>query len=270
MGRFGTIVTATLPALLLFVGSAAAEVRPLSPVRVSQLLQEASGLWLIDIRSPGAFERGHVEGALNIPAESLDVQQFPRRKLLVLVDNSLGNVRAQRAGDRLIARGQEKVFFVAGGIRAWSRSGLPLIGNGNFWDHARVMPGELEQAREAGVAVEVFDLRSVRERQMGPVDGATVFDGISFHDRLVAVRRLLKGRPAEGKSPTLTAANPVVVILPTRARAADVYRQYFWALESDIRILEGAFVLASSNRQKRVATTGDCATCPGETMDSGY
>jgi predicted sulfurtransferase len=62
----------------------------ITPERAYNLVKEGSGLWLVDVRSEAEFQQGHLEGAVNIPAETLPLKKFSKQKILVLVDDSLG------------------------------------------------------------------------------------------------------------------------------------------------------------------------------------
>ena len=88
-------------------------------------LQQPDAPFVLDVRSPGEWRAGHVEGALHLPGGSLPKQlgQVPA-DLPVHVfrgsgyRSSIGTSVLQRAG-------RKNVINVVGGMSAWSAQGLP-------------------------------------------------------------------------------------------------------------------------------------------------
>lgn len=76
---------------------------------------------LVDIRPERLFREGHIEGAVNIPLDSLPARYYeiPFRGSVVLVD---GDGRASfLAASYLKSRGYTDVVRLRGGMTAWSR-----------------------------------------------------------------------------------------------------------------------------------------------------
>jgi rhodanese-related sulfurtransferase len=80
---------------------------------------------LIDVRTPGEFNGGHIAGAVNIPVEELDqrLSEVPADKDIVVYCRS-GN-RSATASRILTSSGFEGVYDM-GGIIAWQQAGLPI------------------------------------------------------------------------------------------------------------------------------------------------
>lgn len=80
---------------------------------------------LIDVRTPGEFDGGHIAGAVNIPVEELDqrLSEVPTDKDIVVYCRS-GN-RSATASRILTSSGFEGVYDM-GGIIAWQQAGLPV------------------------------------------------------------------------------------------------------------------------------------------------
>lgn len=80
---------------------------------------------LIDVRTPGEFNGGHIAGAVNIPVEELDqrLSEVPTDKDIVVYCRS-GN-RSATASRILTSSGFEGVYDM-GGIIAWQQAGLPI------------------------------------------------------------------------------------------------------------------------------------------------
>ncbi len=81
----------------------------------------AGPVCLIDVRTPGEFAGGHIEGAQNIPLSSLSSAELEQQPVW-LICRSGG--RSARGAAELSGRGVE-VVDVAGGMSAWSSAGLP-------------------------------------------------------------------------------------------------------------------------------------------------
>lgn len=140
----GVIVVLTLVALAVvaFSGSQApaptadgetvaalpdASVSPqrISPAQYIEYLQDSDHV-LIDVRTPGEFSGGHIEGAGNInsveAANRLD--EFPRDQTIVLYCNS-GN-RSGQVAQMLRQAGFTNVYDL-GGIQTWTSQGYPTV-----------------------------------------------------------------------------------------------------------------------------------------------
>jgi rhodanese-related sulfurtransferase len=84
-----------------------------------------AGLVLVDVRSPIEFEAEHIEGAVNVPLETLDsrCEEVPRKGQLVVICRS--GKRAERGAYTLMGQGfQPKIL--EGGMVAWRKAGLPI------------------------------------------------------------------------------------------------------------------------------------------------
>lgn len=108
------------------------------PVRIQQLTVQQvyerlpdleSGLILLDVRTPEEWVNdGHIEGATLIPLDELENRasdELPQDAEIIVYCRS-GN-RSATATEFLIEAGYANVSEMAGGIRAWSESGLPLV-----------------------------------------------------------------------------------------------------------------------------------------------
>ena len=84
---------------------------------------------LIDVRIKGEFAKAHLLFAVSIPLEKLELvfhQLVPRFKTpIILCDDGSG--MAERAADRLIQFGYNRIDILQGGIHAWKEAGLSLI-----------------------------------------------------------------------------------------------------------------------------------------------
>jgi len=79
-------------------------------------------LLIVDVRSAEEFAAGHVEGAVNIPLETIGSHEsgLPRDRLIVTVCGK-GGGRSDRAAQELRARGFKSVRSLCGGTDGWQK-----------------------------------------------------------------------------------------------------------------------------------------------------
>jgi glyoxylase-like metal-dependent hydrolase (beta-lactamase superfamily II) len=89
------------------------------------LRASAAGPLLLDVRSPLEFESERIEGAVNVPLDTLDtrVDEIPEQADVVVVCRT--GVRATIAVESL-ARVGRRARVLDGGLNAWRRARLPL------------------------------------------------------------------------------------------------------------------------------------------------
>jgi rhodanese-related sulfurtransferase len=87
------------------------------------------GAMIIDVRSPEAYESGHIVNARNIALSELEsskeLAKKQRNKTLVIVCDD--GARSGKAANVLRNAGFESAFSVKGGLRSWQAESLPLI-----------------------------------------------------------------------------------------------------------------------------------------------
>ncbi len=90
-------------------------------------LQARPDLLLVDVRTPGEYEAGHVPGARLLPLQELDgrLEELAELKAagepVYVICQSGG--RSARAADRLVEEGFAEVINVEGGTGAWIAAG---------------------------------------------------------------------------------------------------------------------------------------------------
>lgn len=83
---------------------------------------------VIDVRTPGEFETGHIEGSYNVPLDLLDEHAADLAGLdhhVVLVCRS--GARATKALDQLVAAGTSNLRLLDGGMLAWTAAGYDVV-----------------------------------------------------------------------------------------------------------------------------------------------
>lgn len=119
-------------ALLLASGVAGApkfEVVDLTAPEAKALMEKppAEGLLILDVRTPGEYAEGHLEGAVLADFKSADfeaqLKKLDRSKPVLLYCRT-GN-RSGKSLPTLQRLGFGKIFHFTGGITAWKKAGYP-------------------------------------------------------------------------------------------------------------------------------------------------
>ena len=111
---------------------AAAERAPLSVIPqigafdLSESLKHG-GVTLVDVRNPGEWSAGHIQGATHSPLGHLGrrFEEIPRDKPIVM--QCAAGARSMIGASMLKARGIDRVINLTGGFGAWASAGLPTV-----------------------------------------------------------------------------------------------------------------------------------------------
>ena len=95
----------------------------------------ASGLVVVDVRSPGEYAATHIRGSYNLPLDALPEVAPQLRSLrgetVALVCRT--GMRAGQAETLLRNAGVESARVLPGGIESWEQAGLPLDRGRGTW-----------------------------------------------------------------------------------------------------------------------------------------
>jgi rhodanese-related sulfurtransferase len=85
---------------------------------------EDPAVHVLDVRTPGEFETGHIEGAYNVPLDLLgehvrDLAALDHKVVLVCQSGA----RATKALEQLVAAGKSNLRLLQGGMNAWTAAG---------------------------------------------------------------------------------------------------------------------------------------------------
>jgi rhodanese-related sulfurtransferase len=110
-------------------------------------LARGAEITVLDVRTPGEFEAGHIPGSYNVPLDLLDEHRAELSQAthpVVLVCRS-GN-RASQAERKLAEVGMPNVKVLTGGLTAWQASGGAVRQVRERWDlerQVRLVAGSL-------------------------------------------------------------------------------------------------------------------------------
>lgn len=105
------------------------EIQKIKPEELKALIDGKADLVVVDNQPKGAYEQGHVPGAINFPwaAEITDVSALPKDKLLVLYCACQHEEDSTFVAMQLITKfGFEKVMLLDGGWNRWVELNLPV------------------------------------------------------------------------------------------------------------------------------------------------
>ena len=141
---------------------------------------------LIDVRTKGEFAKAHFLFAVSIPLDKLELvfhQLVPRFETpIILCDDGSG--MAERAADRLIQFGYNRIDILQGGIHAWKEAGYEIFSGinvpskafGEFVEQRYSTPhlsaNELKAKIDAGEKLVILDSRPMQEFTKMNIPGA--------------------------------------------------------------------------------------------------
>ena len=109
--------------LVLIVGLLLLNLKAQADFTEPQVAQELvkNGALLVDVRTPGEYQTGHIEGAINIPVSEVEsrLKEFGDKEQNIVVYCRSG-ARSGRARSMLLSQGFKKVYNL-GGIGRWPR-----------------------------------------------------------------------------------------------------------------------------------------------------
>ncbi len=109
------------------VPSVADELAPsISPAELHAQERAGTAPQVIDVRTRGEFEAGHLPGALNIPHTELASRLGEVDSQRGVALYCLMGPRARLGEKTLQQAGISKVFHLEGGLSAWREAGLPV------------------------------------------------------------------------------------------------------------------------------------------------
>ncbi|WP_017463068.1 rhodanese-like domain-containing protein [Dyella ginsengisoli] len=102
--------------------------KELTPAGLTLLMNRENPL-LVDISPRDSFEKGHIPGAKHVLMSQFDPESkdLAKAKELPVVVICRSGQTAQGAAQRLVKAGFQKVFYLGGGMGAWTQAQLPVV-----------------------------------------------------------------------------------------------------------------------------------------------
>ena len=98
----------------------------LSPQQIVQMLNHEHAV-VFDTRDKNAFNQGHIAGALHIPESLLNSKDFGKYKDKPVVLVCSAGTQSPKLSSKLKQQGLTKLFFLQGGMSAWTGANLPTV-----------------------------------------------------------------------------------------------------------------------------------------------
>jgi len=101
--------------------------KALTPAGLTQLVNRENAL-LIDVSSLQDFEKGHVPGAKHVAMSQFDPENkdLAKAKELPIAIYDRNGQQSGTAAQRLVKAGFSRVYWLEGGLGAWTEAQLPL------------------------------------------------------------------------------------------------------------------------------------------------
>ncbi|HUV38216.1 MAG TPA: rhodanese-like domain-containing protein, partial [Planctomycetota bacterium] len=105
-------------------GLPTAHVCQFSPKELNDLMGREAAITVVDVRAPGEFAAGHIEGAVNIPAPDLRTRHHDLKRGGPVVAICSTGHRSSLAASILGQKGFDVVHNAVGGMTAYAAAGL--------------------------------------------------------------------------------------------------------------------------------------------------
>lgn len=130
MRKFLIFLATPLLVLLAACGGSSANVANLTTDEFASNIQNP-GVVVLDVRTPGEFATGHIQGAINIDVEGATfdskIAQLDKSKEYAIYCRS--GRRSAVAADKMASAGFNKLTNLESGIISWQGAGYPLVNN---------------------------------------------------------------------------------------------------------------------------------------------
>lgn len=139
-------------------------------------------IFIIDMRSAGDFEKGHIVASENSSAEKINSEKLKssgadKTSNITLANQGENIYEMAQKTNELIAAGFSNAKYLQGGITAWQNQGFPLISSSSSDENAnKIKKRSIENLAQdlsmGGDVVQFLDVRSKENFQIGHIAGA--------------------------------------------------------------------------------------------------
>jgi len=117
-----------VPPKLIVSSSLEAAVENIEPGAAATLLKENADAVVLDVRTPGEFAEGHIEGAINIDftGDDFDAGIAKLDKSVPYVMHCASGGRSGKSLPKFESLGFKKIYHLNAGFSGWGDAGLPV------------------------------------------------------------------------------------------------------------------------------------------------
>lgn len=146
----------------------------ITPEEVYEIIKNKKDYIILDVRTQGEYDAGHIEGAILIPILELEerLNELPKDKPIIVYCNS--GVRSNAAAKMLTDKGFRNIYDM-GGISDWQEKGFPVVVEEIAEDDLDVKYITVDEAYKIYLNDEKYlfiDVRSEGEYESGHIEGA--------------------------------------------------------------------------------------------------
>lgn len=105
------------------------DIDPQDAYKMINNLKDSPSFVILDVRTPGEFKSGYIEGAINIDFYSSDFKEQLAKlsKIKTYLVYCKSGARSGRATKIMEKMGFSKIYNLNGGIIKWEKENLPLV-----------------------------------------------------------------------------------------------------------------------------------------------
>jgi len=146
---------------LLSAGALTFRVRGMTSAELKSLMEQKAELTVVDIRPRSAFSRGHIPGAINVPARVVARKNLPPLGRVVVCGDGMGGEDVALAVEQLNAKPGIRAEALEGGLAAWERAKGMTTQPPGLHEEAvnQVSFQRVEEMRKRGEPMVLVDLR---------------------------------------------------------------------------------------------------------------
>ena len=101
-------------------------------VKDAKTMIENDEVFILDVRSQGEYDEGHIKGSTRIPLQDIPQQEIDRKLEEIPMDKKIlvycrTGQRSKLASEILINKGFTKVYNIQGGITDWITAGYQVV-----------------------------------------------------------------------------------------------------------------------------------------------
>lgn len=162
--------------------------------RLRQMQVDKGSFTLIDVRDPSEFRGHHIEGAINIPKDSIGTSNLPKSGRIIFYCGDARCPLSHAAAKISMKNGVENVGVLYGGLAQWEKGGFPVspASVANSKPLGNIVAGELQARLQKPEAIVIVDVRPTQDFTAGHLPGA---QSIPLEELADAIKAL--GRPPE-------------------------------------------------------------------------